>query len=153
MFLSTSRVRGPSASRAQRRCHHPPPPTVDALEPRRLLAASPGGASNAVPPPPPSSSPELFTPSGDTIYFVATGSYGRELYRTGAPGGPATRLTDVAPLCESSRPSQLTDVNGTLFFTATPSGTSKARDLWKTDGTPGGTVLVKQLGLEAQFEL
>ena len=48
------RVRGPSASRAQRRCHHPPSQTVDALEPRRLFAATlladvnPGAASSPV---------------------------------------------------------------------------------------------------------
>jgi ELWxxDGT repeat protein len=43
----------------------------------------------------------------------------------------------------SSYPSNLVNVNGTLFFTATHpvSGT----ELWKSDGTDGGTVLVKDI--------
>lgn len=45
----------------------------------------------------------------------------------------------------SSSPSNLTDVNGTLFFTATDpvNGT----ELWKSDGTPAGTILVKDINI------
>ncbi len=39
----------------------------------------------------------------------------------------------------SSYPSNLTDVNGTLFFDATD---SSGRELWKSDGTAAGTVMV-----------
>lgn len=43
----------------------------------------------------------------------------------------------------SSTPLDLTDVNGTIFFTA-DDGTN-GRELWKTDGTDAGTVLVKDI--------
>jgi ELWxxDGT repeat protein len=42
-----------------------------------------------------------------------------------------------------SLPRNLTNVNGTLFFTA-DDGTHY-EELWKSDGTPGGTVLVKDI--------
>ena len=40
-------------------------------------------------------------------------------------------------------PRNLTNVNGTLFFTA-DDGTN-GRELWKSDGTAAGTVLVKDI--------
>src|SRR5262249_36818953 len=43
----------------------------------------------------------------------------------------------------SSNPSNLTNVNGTLFFTA--SDGVHGRELWKSDGTEAGTVLVKDV--------
>ncbi|MDH3693531.1 MAG: hypothetical protein OER96_03040, partial [Gammaproteobacteria bacterium] len=39
----------------------------------------------------------------------------------------------------------LTDVNGTLYFRADPTGTNTNVELWKSDGTEGGTVLVKDI--------
>src|SRR5262245_11240726 len=38
---------------------------------------------------------------------------------------------------------QLTDVGGTLFFNA--SEPTNGNELWKSNGTPGGTVLVKDI--------
>ena len=46
---------------------------------------------------------------------------------------------------QSSDPEQLTDVNGTLFFSAI--GTNLDRELWKSDGTKAGTVLVRNLNV------
>ena len=43
----------------------------------------------------------------------------------------------------SSNPQNLTDVNGTLFFTADDGETG--RELWKSNGTASGTVLVKDI--------
>ena len=42
-----------------------------------------------------------------------------------------------------SIPSDLTNVNGTLYFTA-DDGTH-GEELWKTDGTAAGTVMVKDI--------
>ena len=39
----------------------------------------------------------------------------------------------------------LTDVNGTLFFSANENGTNGDNELWKSDGTIAGTVLVKDI--------
>lgn len=48
---------------------------------------------------------------------------------------------NLAPL--SSNPANLTEVNGVVYFTAaTP---STGTELWKTDGTPEGTVLVQDI--------
>ena len=43
----------------------------------------------------------------------------------------------------SSNPQQLTALGSTLFFTAT--GGSKGRELFRSDGTPGGTVRIKDI--------
>ncbi|MCI0536751.1 MAG: hypothetical protein L0Z50_16155 [Verrucomicrobiales bacterium] len=46
-------------------------------------------------------------------------------------------LTDFGP-ARSSNPTELVDVNGTLFFRA-------ITQLWKSDGTAAGTVRVKDI--------
>lgn len=75
--------------------------------------------------------------SGGKVFYVGeTGSSPphQSLYVTdGTPGG----THEVGP--DNSWPSQLTDVNGTLFFEAgSPSGDA----LWKSNGTNQGTVMV-----------
>ncbi len=52
-------------------------------------------------------------------------------------------IKDISPGATSSKPSQLTDVGGTLFFTAeqTPGDV----ELWTSDGTPNGTRVVKDI--------
>src|SRR5438093_1122185 len=52
-----------------------------------------------------------------------------------------TRLTDFG-LPKSSNPTRLVDVNGTLFFFV-PTDSEKRSELWRSDGTAAGTVLVK----------
>ena len=52
-------------------------------------------------------------------------------------------VKDIRPGSSSSFPSNLTEVNGTLFFEAND-GTN-GRELWKSDGTSAGTVLVKDI--------
>jgi ELWxxDGT repeat protein len=60
----------------------------------------------------------------------------------GAPAG--THLVKVInPASRNSQPSELTNVNGTLFFTA-DDGTF-GEEVWKSNGTYGGTVLVKDI--------
>ena len=55
------------------------------------------------------------------------------------------RVKDISPGGESLLPSSLTNVNGTLFFVTHSEGFSD-QELWKSDGTAAGTVVVKQLG-------
>ena len=70
------------------------------------------------------------TESAETVE-IAAGSAGASLLACGDPHTPA------------SRPSGFADVGGTLFFTADDG--IHGRELWKSDGTKAGTVLVKDI--------
>ena len=52
-------------------------------------------------------------------------------------------VKDISPGALGSNPSQLTNVNGTLFFTAND---GSGRALWKSDGTAAGTLRVAGVG-------
>ncbi|MDP1835615.1 MAG: Ig-like domain-containing protein [Chlamydiales bacterium] len=52
-------------------------------------------------------------------------------------------LIDISLGSSSSQPSSFTAVGSTVFFVATTTG--EGRELWKTDGTAAGTVLVKDI--------
>jgi ELWxxDGT repeat protein len=58
-----------------------------------------------------------------------------------------SQVKDITPGIESSSPVHLTNVNGTLYFTV-------ASQLWKSDGTWDGTVLVKDInpGGDSNFD-
>src|SRR5262249_38426096 len=55
----------------------------------------------------------------------------------------AVLVKDVNAVTVGSFPTELTDVNGTVFFVATD---ATGRNLWKSDGTEAGTELVKAFG-------
>lgn len=55
----------------------------------------------------------------------------------------ANLMGDIVPGSGSSNPSDPTNVNGTLFFHATSSAAGD--ELWKSDGTAAGTILVKDI--------
>ena len=55
----------------------------------------------------------------------------------------ATVVADLNTAPAGSDPQWVTDVNGTAFFAATTPGAST--ELWKSDGTAAGTVLVKDM--------
>ncbi len=57
--------------------------------------------------------------------------------------GPANLVKDIWPGISGSEPSELTSVNDTLYFYA-DDGTN-GQELWKSDGTAGGTVIVKDI--------
>ena len=73
-----------------------------------------------------------------TLFFTAydTNS-GWELWKT--DGTETVLVKDIDPGSDDSSPTQLTDVNGTLFFIA------NGDQLWKSDGTENGTVRVKNM--------
>jgi ELWxxDGT repeat protein len=84
-----------------------------------------------------------FSPSNGVMFFNARGPLGEELWRTdGTPGGTVI-VKDINIGSGGSFPSDLTDVNNILFFTAYLPSTGS--ELWKSDGTPGGTMLVKEI--------
>lgn len=88
----------------------------------------------------------------DTLFFVqGNEDIGEELWKSdGTPEGtvlvkdirPEERVNGVATNF-GSEPKNLIDVDGTLFFTADDG--ENGRELWKSDGTEEGTVLVENI--------
>jgi ELWxxDGT repeat protein len=78
------------------------------------------------------SSPHSLTIAGGTLYFAAAGG----LWRSDGTTAGTVRLKSVTA-------SNLTDVNGTLYFVG-DDGTN-GRELWKSDGTVAGTIMVKDI--------
>ncbi len=82
------------------------------------------------------------TASGSNLFFTSTSSgEGTELWVSNGTD-PGTVPLDLFPGASfSSSPDQLVDISGTLYFRAVDpiEGT---KGLWKSDGTPGGTVVV-----------
>ncbi|NPC80855.1 HYR domain-containing protein, partial [Pyxidicoccus fallax] len=98
------------------------------------------------------SNPSRFTAMNGTLFFTAsTGPFGRELWKS--DGTAAGTVVVFSPV---QRPPQLTALEfgemvalgNTLFFAH--SGDQTSMELWKSDGTPAGTVQVKDIrpGLE-----
>ncbi|MFN8569150.1 MAG: ELWxxDGT repeat protein [Kouleothrix sp.] len=79
------------------------------------------------------------------LYFIAQESgTGVELWKSdGTPDGTAL-LKDICPGPNNSDPAYLTDVNGTIFFSASDCSSGYGQ-LWKTNGITAGTVLVKAI--------
>jgi ELWxxDGT repeat protein len=79
-----------------------------------------------------------------TLFFTAsTPGLGVELWRSDGTAAGTVLVKDVVAGTGSSNPAQLTNVNGTLFFTVDDG--VNGRELWKSDGTAAGTVLVKDI--------
>jgi ELWxxDGT repeat protein len=89
---------------------------------------------------------------GNLLYCVASmdstySGYGRELWKSdGTPAG-TVMVKDIQPGpdygFEYSDSNQIVDVNGIAFFAANDG--VHGDELWKSDGTPSGTVLVKDI--------
>ncbi len=95
--------------------------------------------------------PTSFAVSDGTLFFTAiTAANGRELWKTDGTDTGTVMVKDINTGATNSGNSgigKLTDVNGTLFFTVTNSviglTTYVGYQLWKSDGTDTGTVMVK----------
>jgi ELWxxDGT repeat protein len=93
------------------------------------------------------------TAVGDTLFFSDyDGTYGDELWKSDGTAAGTTLVKDIYPggyiahgfsdyyIPNNSVPSCLTNVNGTLVFTA-DDGTH-GRSLWRSDGTEAGTFAI-----------
>lgn len=90
----------------------------------------------------------------NTLYFSANGIKGRELYRSGGSEATTTLIKDLNTktsnngLPFSSSPTNLTVAGNIIFFTANDG--EHGTELWRTNGTASGTVMVKDIN-EGQF--
>jgi ELWxxDGT repeat protein len=93
---------------------------------------------------------------GNTLLFSAgTNSLGRELWKSDGTAAGTVLLKDIYTGSIGSGSHSFTEVNGTIFFTADSAITTGqgnhqnttyfGRELWKTDGTAAGTVMVKDI--------
>ncbi len=67
-----------------------------------------------------------------------------------ASNGGTTLLKDINPGSLHADPAYITVLNNTLYFAAT--NNSAGRELWKTDGTAAGTILVKDIDTGTQLD-
>jgi ELWxxDGT repeat protein len=90
------------------------------------------------------SAPQPLTSIGDTLYFFADdGVHGRELWKSDGTAEATVLVKDISD--GDTYVSEMTDVNGTLFFEASD---GDQWELWKSDGTAAGTVFVWDGGFE-----
>jgi ELWxxDGT repeat protein len=95
------------------------------------------------------SNPTDLTPVGSTLYFRADdGVHGQELWKTDGTTAGTVLVKDISPGSGGSTPSSsgvedMADINGTLFLSANDG--VHGPELWKSDGTAAGTVLVKDI--------
>jgi ELWxxDGT repeat protein len=99
-----------------------------------------------------SSLPGDFAAVNGILYFSATrSSTGRELWKSDGSAANTVLVADLMPGSGGSDPMEITAVGANIFFSATaPAGNKRrstfiGRELWKTDGTAAGTVLVKDI--------
>jgi ELWxxDGT repeat protein len=88
------------------------------------------------------------TVNGAVFFEARDTTTGFELWKSDGTESGTVRVKDIVPGSAASEPDWLTDVNGTLFFTAKVAGSGDIygnRELWKSDGTEAGTVLVKDI--------
>ncbi|MCA1684338.1 MAG: cadherin-like domain-containing protein, partial [Actinobacteria bacterium] len=85
---------------------------------------------------------------GSVAYFAANGGVtGVELWKSDGTAEGTVMVRDIAPGPFNSGPQNLTVVGETVFFSAalTDVSASVGSELWKSDGTPLGTVMVKDI--------
>lgn len=81
------------------------------------------------------------TQVGNSLYFGGWNSSGIQLWSYDLGSGATQLVNDVAPI--QLTPMDLVNVNGTLFFSGFDA--THGRELWKSDGTAAGTVLIDDI--------
>lgn len=84
--------------------------------------------------------------TGNTLLFAGVdASTGMELYASDGTPGSATLLADMAAGIKFAEPAGYLDFGGFTYIKVISLGTQNA-ELWRTDGTPGGTGYMMELG-------
>ena len=95
------------------------------------------------------SSPSGFTIFNNELYFSASdGVSGLELWKTDGTENGTVMVKDiniVGVVGVGSNPAGFTVFNGALYFSAYDGPGMNGIELWKTDGTGAGTVMVKDI--------
>lgn len=103
------------------------------------------------------SSPGPFAAMNNTVYFAAsTAGNSRELWKTDGTAGNTSLVKDISVGASGSNPNEFVVMPPTgsaarLYFAATGSGIginaaqATGRELWMSDGTSNGTVVVKDV--------
>ncbi|MCC6783440.1 MAG: hypothetical protein IT457_11415 [Planctomycetes bacterium] len=88
-------------------------------------------------------------PNGEVpprVLFTATDGTGDELWASDGTAAGTTRMADITPPeTRHSEPVSITDGGSTPFTVFTASAPSVGWELWRTDGTPSGTSLLKDI--------
>ena len=93
--------------------------------------------------------PDAMINVNGTLFLTAIHpTLGRELFKSDGTAAGTVLVKDISQGPGYGSPSDFTNVNGTLFFTAIDrdaGGVSHGRELWKSNGTAAGTVLVADI--------
>ena len=95
-----------------------------------------------------SSIPMNLTAVNGQLFFAATGgaSIGIELYASDGTEPGTRRVRDINTGAMSSGPKHMRNLNGKLMFVASTGTAGNTEDeLWTSDGTEGGTTMVKDI--------
>jgi ELWxxDGT repeat protein len=90
---------------------------------------------------------ELINANGTLFFIAEDGTHGLELWKSDGTEAGTVMVKDIYPgSSDSFFPPiyrEFSNINGTLFFGA--SDNVHGRELWKSDGTEDGTVIVKDI--------
>jgi ELWxxDGT repeat protein len=104
------------------------------LTPTLLSDVSPGGTSSGA---------SGFTQINNRVIFAATDPHGNELWASDGSSTGTLLVKDINAGSLGSNPVSLTNVSGTLFFSANDG--VHGTELWESDGSAAGTILVKDI--------
>lgn len=98
-----------------------------------------------------SSAPSFLTVAGESLFFQARSSRGSEVWMTDGTRAGTRMAVDLRKGTGSSFPKHLTSTGTHVFFMANDGNVRNG--LWKTDGSPGSTTLVRDFGSDPYSNL